>query len=91
MTFDGETVTVGDAVYDVAYGHGKVERVEEAENKMFCIFNTRMIAYDVRGVGSFGRKTLFWRDPIGSLKPSKDRTKWELFERLRNQIAVVVL
>lgn len=91
MKFDGEEVREGDAVYDVAYGHGTVERVAELENKLTCNFNGRKVAYTAGGVGNFNRKTLFWRDPIGNLVPSKDKAKWDHFERLRDAVARIVL
>lgn len=91
MQFDGAPITEGDRLYDVAYGHGVVERIVEGEDKIICDFNGRKYAYTTGGVGVFRRKTLFWQDPIGNLKPSKDKRKWDYFERLRDAVASVVL
>ena len=91
MYFDGAKVEEGDRLYDVAYGHGKVERIVEGEGKLVCDFNGKKIAYTTGGVGLFRRKTLFWHDPIWNLKPSRDKQKWDRFERLRDAVASVEL
>lgn len=87
MKFDGSEINVGDHVIDIVSGGGVVVLVQEAENRITVQFGVRKLSYSPDGVGTFARKTLFWRDPIGKYRPMKEDPTWDLFVKIRDSIA----
>lgn len=87
MKFDGSEINVGDHVVDLVSGGGVVVLVQEAEQRIMVQFGMRKLNYSPEGVGNFSRKTLYWRDPIGSYSPTKDDATWDLFVKIRDSVA----
>lgn len=85
MRLDGEVLEVGDAVYDLYFGDGRVKSVT-ADNRAVVVFGGRMFTYDERGVGQHGKRSLYWHNPI-LLVPMKDEQSWSLQRRLNMAIA----
>jgi len=83
MVFDGSTVKLNDSMYDVAYGAGIVIELNDKADNFRVAFGNRNFVYDLKGFGTFPRKTLYWRDPVGGFIPPKDTAKWDMFEKLR--------
>lgn len=87
MVFDGSEVFIGDNVYDVAYGVGKVVQLKEQEGRFMVTFGDgRHGAYQSNGVGNFPIKTLFWRNPIGVVTPPKNDLIWDTFLKLSAEL-----
>ncbi|SIO50629.1 hypothetical protein SAMN05444172_2589 [Burkholderia sp. GAS332] len=85
MRLDGEVLEVGDPVYDLYFGDGRVKSVT-ADNHAVIVFGGRMFTYDERGVGQHGKRSLYWHNPI-LLVPMKDERSWSLQRRLNMAIA----
>lgn len=87
---DKSLVAVGDPVYDLAFGAGKVTEVQENEQRLVVVFGERRFSYNALGVGHFPTRTLYWRNPIIGVPP-KDQVRWELYRRLCNAISQIAL
>lgn len=87
LIFDGSPISLSDSVYDVAYGAGNIVEIQVPQNKFRVKFGQRVFTYDLTGQSMFPRKTLFWREPIGSFYPRKNDITWATFSNLRNAIA----
>lgn len=77
MQMDGATLSVGDKVYDIAYGPGEVEQLL-VDNRFVVVFSTvsRRQTYLTSGTGvRFPTRTLYWHDPIIAV-PAKNDTGW---------------
>jgi hypothetical protein len=85
MRLDGAIIEVGDPVYDLYFGDGRVHSLT-ADDQAVVTFGSRMFTYDERGVGQHRRRSLFWHDPI-LLIPQKDEREWSLHKRLNRVIA----
>lgn len=83
MIFDGSELAINDSVYDVAYGSGHVIEINGLVGYFRVAFGPRSFTYNINGMGTFTRKTLFWRDPISGFIPPKDVVKWDMFIKLR--------
>lgn len=90
MKFDGSDILVGDNAYDLVFGVGTVDHVNEAEQKISVRFGDRMYTYTSTGIGHFPQKTLFWQDPVSGYTPMKSDHRWEHFCELRKALAQVV-
>lgn len=90
MRIDGSIVEVGDQVYDVAFGLGEVTEVQEAEKRLVARFGERRFSYNAQGLGNFPMRTLYWRNPIQG-PPPKDEATWNLYRKLTQAVAKVVL
>jgi hypothetical protein len=86
MKFDGSTIKVGDAVYDLVAGGGIVSLVQETEKRFAVKFGAKTFYYNPAGAGIHNKKTLYWRDPIGNYAPTKNDATWVLFTKMRDSI-----
>ncbi len=87
IIFDGSPVSVGDSMYDVAYGAGVAVELMEPHAQFRVKFGERVFTYGTEGRSVFPRKTLFWREPIGRYYPRKNDVAWATFSNLREAIA----
>ena len=76
MKLDGYDLLVGDKVFDLVFGPGRVDRITEGENRFWVVIGNRNECYDNKGNGRFGVRTLYWRDPI-IVPPCKNDRTWE--------------
>ncbi len=90
MVFDGSELALNDSVYDVAYGSGRVIELDNRNNVFRVAFGARTFTYDLKGFGTFPRKTLFWREPLGTFVPAKNDEKWDMFDKLRTAVALTL-
>lgn len=92
MIFDGDKISIGDTVFDVVFGAGRVEQIIEAEGKFSVRYGTgnRIYVYSSAGVSNFPEKTLYWHDPVKGYTPMKDDKKWAHFCELRDALASVI-
>lgn len=90
MIFDGAELFVGDSVFDVAYGSGAVIEINNRSDNFRVAFGARSFTYDLKGHGTFPRKTLFWREPIGAYIPPKSGEKWDMFDKIRTVVALTL-
>jgi hypothetical protein len=77
MIMDGDTVNVGDKVYDVFYGDGTVSELL-VDNRARVIFRTKPygLVFGDNGVGvRYTQRTLYWHDPI-LMAPPKNVRLW---------------
>lgn len=87
MIFDGAKISIGDSVFDVAFGSGSVLEIDDKARMFRAQFGKRVFSFNSTGHGQFPRKTLFWRDPIGAFVPMKKDTSWDVFSRIRDAVA----
>ncbi len=71
MIFDGGTLNLSDSVYDVAYGSGSIIEINDSLGFFRVDFAGRTFTYNLSGISTFPRKTLYWREPIGGYIPQK--------------------
>ena len=90
MIFDGGTLNLNDSVYDVAYGSGSVTEINDVLSYFRVDFAGRTFTYGPEGIGTFPRKTLYWREPIGGYIPQKDQPSWDKFVEIRRVAAQVL-
>lgn len=82
MKLDNVEVLVGDHVFDVAWGGGVVTNFM-ADGKLFGVnFGSKKFYYDANGISQNGNKTLYWKNPITKVLPTKDDAKWALYSKL---------
>lgn len=92
---DGTEVLIGAPVHDVARGEGAV--IEVDTDKIIARFGRQQFAYSPQGVGAFGRRTLYWADPI-IIAPPCNRVYWlflsgmmrEAFSKMAEMLPKVV-
>lgn len=89
MKMDGYELLVGDGVYDVVFGPGKVDRVTEAEDRFWVIIGKRNECYDSKGNGRFGCRTLYWRDPV-IVPPHKDDAAWAQTSKVIKAVSAIL-
>ena len=82
VRMDGAEVLTNSMVHDVARGEGVV--VETDSDKIVVRFGRQQHSYNASGVGSFGRRTLFWADPI-VVAPPANRTYWTFMSAVLRQ------
>lgn len=85
---DGTEVRVGDTLWSVAEGRGRVTQLL-TEGRVLIEFEVggRTVTFDGLGIRARGtHRTLFWKNPIIAI-PSKDDALWD---RLRPVITAVV-
>lgn len=82
VLMDGAEVLVNALVHDVARGEGTV--VETDTDKIVVRFGRQQHSYNSNGVGAFGRRTLFWADPI-VVTPPANRTYWVFMSAVLRQ------
>lgn len=82
VKMDGTEVLINALVHDVARGEGMV--TETDTDKIVVRFGRQQHAYNSNGVGSFGRRTLFWADPI-VVSPPSNRTYWVFMSAVLRQ------
>ena len=90
MIFDGGTLNLNDSVYDVAYGSGSVIEINDVLGTFRVNFAGRTFTYNLSGIGTFPRKTLYWREPIGGYIPQRDQPFWDKFVEIRRVAAQVL-
>lgn len=75
-TLDGYDVNIGDSVYDVAHGTGKVMELL-VENRFRVHFSSgQYFVFDSSGrTNRYPNRTLYWHNPV-LMAPLKDDTKW---------------
>jgi len=66
---DGKPLVSGDQVFDVAFGEGTISTIKAA--RFTVRFSTGTLSiYDSDGRSmAFGRRTLFWSDPLAGVVP----------------------
>ena len=76
-TLDGSEVFIGDSVYGVGYGTGRVsELLSEGKFRVYFASSNRSITFDGNGVmARMAHRCLFWRDPVLAA-PFKDEVQW---------------
>jgi hypothetical protein len=78
---DGDSIELGDAVYDVVLGVGRVVEVF-ADGRFRVGFTARAVVYTGTGHSKLNRgRTLYWHDPIVAV-PTKSDSRWVLIKRL---------
>jgi hypothetical protein len=75
MEMDGYPILRGDSVYDVAFGRGIVDRIENSGALFWVKFGNSLRSYDARGYGSFKERSLYWQDPV-IIIPHKNDNTW---------------
>lgn len=96
VVMDNHGVAVGDKVYDVRYGAGKVAGTDPTTNSIMVDFESPKTQLVFSNTGRHGsnRRSLFWHNPIVA-PPPKDEWRWvevthlmkdvvKCFERIRN-------
>jgi hypothetical protein len=79
VQMDGDTVVVGDTVFDIVYGPGAVEQLMPAD--MFQVrfsstTGTKSVSYKGTGKSNrFPTRTLYWKDPF-LIAPTKNEARW---------------
>lgn len=88
VTLDGEAIDLGNTVFDLVHGQGKVVETYALSNQFRVEFgNSKMVVYDGLGMSRFFKtRTLFWHDPFIAL-PVKSDVGWL---RIKNICAAVV-
>lgn len=71
MKLDGEVLNVGDDVYHITMGYGKVETIRDNQARVRMQRGGGVINVSNNGKIS-GVKVIFWREPI-FIVPSKDQ------------------
>lgn len=72
---DGYDVQRGDAVYDVAYGAGRVTHLADNGSITVTFGDGRQAGYTDGRTRRFPQRTLYWKDPVVAV-PAKDATLW---------------
>lgn len=88
VTLDGETVDLGDRLFDLVHGQGVVVETYALSNQFRVEFgNDKRVVYDGVGMSRFFRtRTLYWHDPMIALPVKSDRG----WLRIKNICAAVV-
>jgi hypothetical protein len=74
---DGYPIEVGDAVFDTAFGPGRVTFLADNGGSTVS-FGKMTVAYDMNGrTRRFSRRTLFWKNPIIAAPPKAD-ARWSI-------------
>lgn len=88
MDFHGSEILAGDKVYDVAFSWGTVLGVDSKNKKIIVMFGNRRVVYDEEGkCGLFNAATLYWANPLHSIRPDKDQKYWPIFINTANALA----
>ncbi len=74
LELDGEVVSVGDSVYDIANGYGKVTDIRDRYTTVLFL-NRRRITFKDNGRLN-GVRRLFWHDPL-IIAPPKNAARWQ--------------
>lgn len=84
MKLDGFNVAIGDSVYDLILGAGKVISLHEdgIKSRFTVKFGEyRQLTYDENGFCHYKQRTLYWKNPIVVI-PVKQEAIWELQKEL---------
>lgn len=86
---DTSTISLGDTVFSMGYGSGKVVELLTADRYVVRFeVNGKRVAYEGNGVQvRMPYRSLYWADPIVAL-PKKGTTRWN---RLKPVMAELVL
>lgn len=80
MRLDNTQIRVGDTVYDLEYGSGKVHEVTDAGIHVYLSSMQRKKLYNEQGMRRGAkRRVLYWHDPITAIPP-KDAAKWKIVQ-----------
>lgn len=76
-TLDNDAVNLGDSVFGVGYGVGRVvELLTEDKFRVQFALTGRTITYESTGfMARASARSLFWHDPV-IVPPAKDETFW---------------
>jgi hypothetical protein len=78
---DNDAIGLGDTVYDVVFGVGRVVEIF-ADGRFLVGFTSRRVVYSSTGHSKMNRgRTLYWHDPIVAI-PTKSDSRWLLMKRL---------
>jgi hypothetical protein len=81
MKMDGDDIVPGDAVFDIVYGPGIVQRIDPVQGVFYVRYGQYAAGYLPSGVNDRSRRrTLYWHDPVVFL-PAKDVRVWSLMLR----------
>jgi len=76
-TLDGYNIELGDGVYDVLFGQGRVtELLSDGRFRVAFSHKNSLMTYEGSGVSArYTRRTLFWHDPV-IMYPPKGDVRW---------------
>lgn len=76
-SLDGYDAQVGDKVYDVAFGSGKVDHLGDNGSISVRFGDGRTAGYNGGRTRRFTVRTLYWHNPVVAAPP-KDTVLWEI-------------
>ena len=87
ILMDNEVVRVGDSVYDVRYGAGRITALNVQDRRFTVKFQSpdTELVYKPNGTRGTQRRSLFWKNPI-LVVPNKDEGLWQEASSLARRV-----
>jgi hypothetical protein len=91
MKLDTYEIEIGDMVFDLIFGSGKVERLVPEQDKFWVRFSPgNLRCFDNKGFGNFKERTLFWKNPI-TVIPHKHDSAWDTTQQVHEAVAKILV